>query len=87
MNKIITILAVVVIMNSCISNKQNEVIVHATILEKLNPTSLKVNKGIFYSIKIELSNNTDTVFKFWTMSCSWESNWLIEDKRFNFCRL
>ncbi len=77
MNRLILILTAVILLNSCSSDKSKDIVAHMSGIEKLNPISLKVNGGMFYSIKIELINNTDTVFNFWTMTCSWESNWVI----------
>jgi hypothetical protein len=40
--------------------------------------------GNFYSIKLYLINNTDSTISYWTNSCSWQSNWVFENKNFSF---
>jgi len=50
--------------------------VQVNIVKKLNPIEFKVKKGIFYSVKIDLINNTDSDFKFWVMTCAWEETWV-----------
>ena len=77
-------LTIIVLLNSCTSGKSKNIIANVTVIERLNPKSLQVKKGIFYSIKIDLINNTDTVLKFWTMTCSWQINWIFENRQFRF---
>lgn len=84
MNRIVAILTIHFLLNGCTFERSENIVACVSIIEKLTATSLKVDKGIFYSIKTELTNNTDTVFSYWTMSCSWESNWVFEDKGMNF---
>jgi hypothetical protein len=55
--------------------RQKRIIAEVCVGSRLNPAYLHVKKGLFYSVNIDLMNNTDSVFEFWTMSCSWQSNW------------
>lgn len=54
-------------------------------IDKINPSELKETiDGQFYSVKIDLINNTDTFLSFWTMNCSWQNNWIFESNDFMF---
>src|SRR5947208_1679546 len=35
----------------------------------------------FFPIEIEIQNNTDSVFQFWEMSCSWTESWTFSEKK------
>ena len=69
---------------NCSTNKQNKITAHVSIINKVNPVDLQEDQGIFYSVKIELINNTDSVFRFWTETCSWQRNWIFVNSSFNF---
>ena len=36
-------------------------------------------KGNLFPIEILAKNNSDTVIRFWEMTCSWQDNWLLND--------
>jgi hypothetical protein len=61
----------------CNTNTQNTLGVKLSNVQRLKLDSFDIEHSVLYSAKIELSNNSDTVVDFWTMSCSWESNWII----------
>jgi hypothetical protein len=44
-----------------------------------NTRSVNDKEGIFsiYKVTIDLINNSDHVFSFWQMTCSWEENWIM----------
>ena len=45
-------------------------------INKSNSVQFKDVKGVFYSINIDLINNTDSIIQFWIMSCSWDDNFI-----------
>ena len=78
MNRTFLIMCVIIILSSCIANKSPKtgVEIHVRILNKLDPNNFKRKEGVYYSVSIDLTNNTDTVFNYCTSSCSWENNWI-----------
>lgn len=76
------ILAVLVI--SCQSKDSTRITTHINVLKKVTPNDLNVVKGFYYSIEVKLSNNTDSILNFWTMNCSWQSNWVFTDNCIRF---
>jgi hypothetical protein len=40
------------------------------------------DKSDLYSASIKMTNNTDKVFRFWIMTCSWQDSWIVNDKSF-----
>ena len=50
--------------------------VQINIIDKLNPNGFKGQEGTFYSASIDIINNTDSVVRFWVMTCSWQDNWI-----------
>jgi hypothetical protein len=68
---------------SCrLKSKQPKIKVQVEIIDKL---SLEKFKGSFYSVRINLINNTDSIVRFWVMSCSWQDNWIFNsDKLYLF---
>ena len=69
----------IMLLSSCFSHKSKDIIIQASAIRRINSVFQEINEGEFYSIKIDLINNTDTIFKFWTMTCSWESNWIFDN--------
>ena len=43
-------------------------------------------KGNLFPIEIFVKNNSNTVIKFWEMTCSWQDNWLMNDSITTFFR-
>jgi hypothetical protein len=41
-------------------------------------------KTTFYSVNIDLINDTDSTVSFWLMSCSWQDNWIINSDSVRF---
>lgn len=78
MNKIILTLCVVALFNCCnvCKQKKSNLKVQVKIIEKLNNAEFKGREGTFYSLKINLINNTDSIIRFWSMNCSWEDTWI-----------
>lgn len=72
------------LLSGCTASKVDGIKSQITITERVDPHSLKVDSGRFYAVKIDLINDTDTTLNFWTMSCSWQDNWVIEDKSLLF---
>jgi hypothetical protein len=60
----------------CSSNPSKDLFIkiHVNGIDELAMDSLKYLDCRLYSAEIELSNNTDTLIRFWTMTCSWQDN-------------
>jgi len=56
--------------------KEPNMKVQINIKSKLNAKKIKEQKDTYYSINIDLVNNTDSIARFWIMSCSWQDNWI-----------
>lgn len=78
MKKIISLVGTLILFVCCITTepKEKNLEVRISIIDKLNADKFNGDKGIFYSIEIDLINNTDTTISFWSMSCDWERNWM-----------
>jgi hypothetical protein len=88
MKKVQEILIMTLLVTSCASYSQKTLTAHVSNTDIIDATFLKlepelklefVNDG-FYPVKIDLLNNSASSIYFWTMSCSWQSNWVAEDK-------
>jgi len=88
MNKIIFTFSLLLLFCQCNTHKlrDSNFKVKVTIIEKLSPDKFKnLNiKGNFYSANIELSNNTDSIFSFWIMNCSWQDNFTFNTDSIGF---
>lgn len=69
---------------SCTTHKVEGIKSQVSIFDRVDPHSIKASRGLFYNVKIDLINGTDSTLSFWTMSCSWQRNWIIEDKTLQF---
>jgi len=78
MNKLCIVLILFILFSSCDAPKLHEkkLNVHIHFINKINSDKFDAKEGIFYSIKLDLINNSDLTDRFWTMSCSWEDNWI-----------
>lgn len=76
--------------------KESKINIQVKIYNKLDTINLYGQKGTFlsicglngtfYSLGIEIANNSDSVFQFWTMNCSWQNNWISNNDSFSlFC--
>lgn len=71
--------------NCCTEHKtsQGNIIIHMKIMQKITSEQFKNQEGVFYNAEIVMLNNSDSIFNFWTMSCSWEENWLFSTNSLN----
>ncbi len=77
MNKLFLTLIIFVLFEiSCASNVKDSQMEIQVTTNKLDSKEFKEHKGSFYSINIELVNNTDSIARLWVMSCSWQDNWI-----------
>ena len=77
--KRIEVVLSVLFLLSCYSTHKSEesnIKIQISNIVKLSTDKYKDYEGTYYSIKIVITNNTDSVFRFWTMSCSWQDNWI-----------
>ena len=84
MKNIILIFVSSIISYSCSIHNPKSLEAKITVIERLKPETLGLDTGRFYSLHIELTNFTDSIIAFWTMSCSWEENWISEDNSIKF---
>ena len=80
MNKIYLALIISLLSNFGCTNRSNEskIKVQVKVVDRLNPDEYKGTKGTFYSAHLDIINNTDSVVRFWVMSCSWQENWIFD---------
>ncbi len=74
----------------CSSNRSDNIQIQIISLEKISHPAPPNEDliGEFYSINVDLINHSDSILKFWTESCSWQSNWIFDNKlirSFVFC--
>jgi len=77
MKKMFFILSLIVLLNQCILKpKESNIKIQVKVIDKIDINKFKDFGCYFYSVDIELCNNTDTLIQFWTMTCSWQDNWI-----------
>jgi hypothetical protein len=54
----------------------NKLEIYVNIGEQIGHLKHNIQEVTKYSVKISLKNNTDKIFLYWSMSCSWSDNWL-----------
>jgi hypothetical protein len=82
MGKILILLSLFA--SGCKMNHNDGIRSHVSIIESIDPASIKADQGLFFHAKIDLINETDSILNFWTMSCSWQENWIFEDQKLRF---
>ena len=89
MKKIFLLLSICIFINSCTSKITNKhsLQINANIINKISPTELNEKAGNYYSIKISITNNTDTIVNYWLMTCSWQDNLIFNTNSICFYRL
>ena len=85
MNKLLITLGLFVLFYQCTSHKPKEtnMKVQVKISNKLDD-EFRNKKTTFYSVNIDLINDTDSTVSFWLMSCSWQDNWIINSDSVRF---
>ena len=68
MSKVFLVSILLILLNSCGSDKSREtnLKIQVNVMEKLSNNLFYDKSGIYDSVKIEMSNKTDTVFRFWS---------------------
>ena len=61
-------------------SENKELDIRYEIIERLESKKPRVLEGCFYSIKIDIVNNTDSVIRFWIMTCSWQENFIFNNR-------
>lgn len=84
MNRILILLSLVCLLSHCSQRKSRDKImdISVDVLGKLPSENFRHSKKgeTFYSVKIDMLNNSDSVISFWTLSCNWEMNWRYDAK-------
>ena len=81
MNRIV-LLTVLILVISCsfIPKKDGKKIdIQINIANKVTSEEFEKLDGFFYFISINLINYTDSTLYFWSMTCSWEENWVFNN--------
>lgn len=87
--KYLIILFFPLIVSQCTPHPEetDEFYLFVTVTEKLTPEKVgykpeakKNEKNNFFVVNIDICNNTNSVINFWTMSCSWEVNYVFNTK-------
>jgi hypothetical protein len=85
MIKIFILISATLLFTQCGIHKTKETTlkVHVNIVGILKPDSIKGQAGkIFYNIHIDMLNNTNSIVRFWSMSCAWQDNWIFNSNLF-----
>jgi hypothetical protein len=80
MKVLLTIFLISSVLVSCLINKPDRITPRVTIYGKLDTADIEFNNGRYYSTRIDLLNNSNNALDYWTMSCSWQSNWISDNK-------
>ena len=89
MKVLIKIVCAILLISGCTSKPKEIITSRITILDKIDFTKLDLDTfdlrhylkhGRFNYVKIDLTNNSDSALNYWTNSCSWQSNWIIDNK-------
>jgi hypothetical protein len=84
MKKSFVILFSTYLLTSCAYNKPENIIAHIYIINRIDTIRPELGYEKFYSAKIDLKNYRSSILKYWTMSCSWQSNWISDNKFISF---
>jgi hypothetical protein len=75
MNQIIR-LPIILLFFSHFSNEPKFPALDVRVNNIIKMDSLKDKANSYYSVNIDLINKTDSIVQFWTMTCSWQSNFV-----------
>jgi|WetSurMetagenome_2_1015567.scaffolds.fasta_scaffold03112_4 hypothetical protein len=82
-------LSILLFLCSCTTGRKEIIISQIAILDKTEFAKLEMDTTLFREqlflrnlipLKIDLLNNSDSVLYLWTNSCSWQSNWIPDNK-------
>jgi hypothetical protein len=83
LKRIVFIIGIAAIFTQCSLRhrlKETSIKIQVRIVDKLESNCFEAIEDSYYFAYIELSNNTDSVFQYWTMTCAWQDNWMFETK-------
>jgi hypothetical protein len=78
MRRIFLAINIMLMFTHCNSDKSNNtlIMIHVNVFDKLESSKFKEKESDYYSMGIELYNNTDSIIRFWMMTCSWQENFI-----------
>ena len=81
MNRIVflIVLFLVISCSSAPKKDRKKIDIQINIGNKITSKEFEKLEGFFYCISIDLINHTDSTLYFWSMSCSWEENWVFNN--------
>lgn len=79
----ITLIIGYLLLKSCIVNIPSKGILEVTVseLKELNINDFKGLNGSFFSVHLELNNKSCDTISFWSMTCSWQLNWITNSEQ------
>lgn len=81
MKKLLFAFSVILLFGQCSlkqKSKESNISIKVNVIDELPSNCFESLSNSFYFAYIEMSNNTDSVFEFWSMTCSWEHNWIFK---------
>jgi len=86
MKNIYIFLSVIILLSSsCVLDpKKKSLQLEVSLVNKIQPSVVKEKTGEFYSIKLNIINNTNSKVRFWILSCWWEDNCIFNCKNIVF---
>jgi len=72
-------LIVLITLNQCglkHKDKESKIKMNFTILNKIENKRENNSEYVYYAAEINLINNTDSIFEYWTNTCSWPENFV-----------
>jgi hypothetical protein len=82
--RIAVVLCLLFYLSCCGSHKSKESNIKIQVSNFIKTIKFQGKGETCYSVTIDIINNTDSAFCFWTMSCSWESNWVFDNSSYTF---
>jgi hypothetical protein len=88
MINLLTVICFILFVSSCATTPKENISSHITILDKVDFAKLDMDTfnlreylehRRYNSVKIDLLNNSDSDLYYWTNSCSWQSNWILDN--------
>lgn len=82
MNKTIILSIFCVILVQCSPSRKvqdNTILIDINVMGKMDSIAINRPGETCYLTNIELVNNTDSTFKYWTMTCAWQVNWVSDN--------
>ena len=86
MKNFIPLVCLCILLSNCVNHKsiESRILLQVDSIQKLNTIEFKNEEGMYYSVCMQLINNTICADSFWLMSCSWEDNFILNSDSLRF---